>query len=274
MLSASSRAWPMGDDWVLQPKWDGFRLLIAIDARGRVRAWSRHGTSLTARLSELLAPFARVPAGSVFDGELVAIAERASRPVQDFAAVGRAIFGGAPAAAAQLQFVAFDLLELAGEDLRHQPWRHRDLQLREALPASERIRLVRSLPVSAATHDEIVGLGFEGSVLKRPRSLYRPGRNSAWVKHKARHTVAGELVAVRQDHKGQCYAICEVDGGRVVALASTEASEQVGEPVTLVYSRVDADGTLREVRLPPATGSEDRSSPRSAAGAHPSAPLS
>jgi ATP-dependent DNA ligase len=116
MLSASSRTWPTGDDWVLRPKWDGFRLLIAIDPRRRVRARSRHGTSLTARLSELLAPSAHVPAESVLDGELVAITQRADRPVQDFAAVGRAIFGGAPAAAAQLQFVAFDLLELAGED--------------------------------------------------------------------------------------------------------------------------------------------------------------
>lgn len=48
----------------------------------------RHGTSLTARLSQLLAPFANVPAGSVLDRELVSIAERANRPVQDFAAVG------------------------------------------------------------------------------------------------------------------------------------------------------------------------------------------
>jgi DNA ligase 1 len=257
MLSASSRAWPTGEDWVLQPKWDGFRLLIAIDTRGRVRAWSRHGTSLTARLSELLAPFAHVPAGSVFDGELVAIAERTSRPVQDFAAVGRAIFGGAPTAAAQLRFVAFDLLELAGEDLRQQPWRDRDHQLRDALPTSEPIRLIRSLPASPATHDQIVALGFEGSVLKRPRSLYRPGRNSAWVKHKAQHTVAGELVAVRQDHKGQRYAICKVDGGRVVARANIEASEQVGEPVNIVYSRVDADGALREARLAPDTGGDE-----------------
>jgi len=271
MLSASSRAWPTGGDWVLQPKFDGYRLLIHKDARGRVRAWSRHGTSLTARLGELLAPFADVPAGSVFDGELVAIAERAGRPVQDFAAVGRAILGGAAAAAAQLRFVAFDLLELAGEDLRRQPWRDRDQQLREALPASEQIRLIRSLPASPAIHEEIVGLGFEGSVLKRPRSLYRPGRNSAWVKHKARHTVVGEFVAVRQDHQGQWYAICEVDRRRVVARANFEAGERVGEPVTLVYSRVDADGALREVRLASAT--RGRSSSRRATGAHSSAPL-
>jgi ATP-dependent DNA ligase len=274
MLSASSRAWPTGGDWVLHPKWDGFRLLIAIDARGRVRAWSRHGTSLTTRLGELLAAFADVPAGSVFDGELVAIGERAGRPVQDFAAVGRAIFGGAAAAAAaRLRFVAFDLLELDGEDLRDQPWRDRDQQLREALPASERIRLIRSLPASPAIHDRIVGLGFEGSVLKRPRSLYRPGRNSAWIKHKARHTVAGELVGVRQDHQGHWYAICEVDDRRVVARAGAEASEQVGETVTLVYSRVDANGALREVRLAPATEG-DRSSPCRAARAHPGVSLS
>jgi ATP-dependent DNA ligase len=63
--------------------------------------------------------------------ELVAIAERDKRPVQDFAAVGRAIFDGGPAAAARLRFVAFDLLELAGEDLRHQSWRVRDGVYRE-----------------------------------------------------------------------------------------------------------------------------------------------
>lgn len=74
--------------------------------------------------------------------------------------------------------------------------------------------------------------------------------------------MAGELVAVRQDHQGQWYAICEVDGNRVLALANTEASEHVGEPVTLVYSRVDADGALREVRLAPATGGDDRPRPR------------
>jgi hypothetical protein len=36
------------------------------------------------------------------------------------------------------------------------------------------------------------------------------------------------------------------------ALASVSANERIGKRVELVYSRVDADGALREVRLAPA----------------------
>jgi ATP-dependent DNA ligase len=46
MLSTRVTPWPANSDWVMEPKWDGFRLLIAIDAKGRVRAWSRRGASL------------------------------------------------------------------------------------------------------------------------------------------------------------------------------------------------------------------------------------
>jgi ATP-dependent DNA ligase len=102
----------------MQPKWDGFRLLIDIDRAGHVRAWSRHGTSLTARLEPLLACFEAVPADSIFDGELVAIGERESQPAQDFATVTRAVFTGNPAAADRLRFVGFDVLRLGAEDLR------------------------------------------------------------------------------------------------------------------------------------------------------------
>ena len=126
MLSTSARRWPGGGEWVLQPKWDGFRLLIEVGADSRVRAWSRHGTSLTGRLGELIAAFADTPAGSVFDGELVAVSEREGRPIQDFAMVGRAVLRGDVAAAEYLRFVGFDLLALAGEDLRGRQWRERD----------------------------------------------------------------------------------------------------------------------------------------------------
>ena len=131
---------------MLQPKWDGFRLLIEVGADRRVRAWSRHGASLTGRLGRLTAAFEEAPAGSVFDGELVAIAERDGRPVQDFAMVGRAVLRGDIAAAEHLRFVAFDLLALAGEDLRGRAWRERDQRLAEALPVC---RVVRQRQVAA-----------------------------------------------------------------------------------------------------------------------------
>src|SRR5690348_8906767 len=103
MLSTSARRWPEGTDWILQPKWDGFRVLVEAPARGAVRAWSRHGTSLTGRLETILEPLADLPRGTIVDGELVAIAERDRRPVQDFATVQRAVLHGDGEAAARLR---------------------------------------------------------------------------------------------------------------------------------------------------------------------------
>ena len=136
MLGVSARRWPSGGRWVLQPKWDGFRLLIHIGAGGEVRAWSRHGTDLTARLGSLLAPFADVAPGTIFDGELVIVGKRGGRPAQDFAAVTRAVFTGHPVASDRLRFVAFDLLAAAGQDLRPRPWEERDARAKRFLSAT------------------------------------------------------------------------------------------------------------------------------------------
>jgi hypothetical protein len=60
------------------------------------------------------------------------------------------------------------------------------------------------------------------------------------------------LESVRVARDGQVYAVCDVEGRRVAAVASASASERVGAAVELVYSRVDAEGALREGRLAPA----------------------
>jgi ATP-dependent DNA ligase len=69
----------------------------------------------------LTAAFAGAPPGSMFDGELVAISGQGGRPVQNFAAVCRAVLRGDASAAEDLRFVGFDLLALEGEDLRGRP---------------------------------------------------------------------------------------------------------------------------------------------------------
>jgi hypothetical protein len=74
MLSTAGHEWPAGRDWVLQPKWDGFRLLIGVDDAGRTRAWSRSGANLTEGVAALVAVFEGAARGSIFDGEVVAVA--------------------------------------------------------------------------------------------------------------------------------------------------------------------------------------------------------
>jgi len=65
MLATSITEWPEGRGWALEPKYDGYRLIVQIKPCGRVCAWSRHGTSLIEPLRELLGPFGAVGAGWV-----------------------------------------------------------------------------------------------------------------------------------------------------------------------------------------------------------------
>jgi ATP-dependent DNA ligase len=62
--------------WVLEPKFDGWRVIFAVDATAR--AWTRNAHELTERLPELRALASEVDAPVVLDGELVA--GQAERP--------------------------------------------------------------------------------------------------------------------------------------------------------------------------------------------------
>ena len=234
---------------MMEPKWDGFRLLVAVDRNGRTRAWSRRGASLGDRLGSLLEPLAAIPRGSVFDTELVALSSRNGAVVQDFAAVCRAALQADSAAAGKLHLVAFDLLELAGNDVRGLPWTKRRELLRDEFPTGDRLRLIHARPASRAAHDQLVGLGFEGSVLKRPGSTYRPGAQTTWRKYKASHRATATLKALRKGRDGHTYATSDLEGRRVTTIASPQLVELIGQQVELAYSRVDADGSLREVRI-------------------------
>jgi bifunctional non-homologous end joining protein LigD len=255
MLSTAIRSWPEGGDWMLEPKFDGFRVLIEVANDRRVRAWSRRGTDLTESVGDLLRAFDGVPAGTVIDGELVALTERNGRPAQNFAAVCRAVLNRDSQATGLLQYVAFDLLARGGVDRRGEAWQDRRGHLGEVLPTGDRVRQIDCLPATLASHAAMIELGFEGSVLKRPVSCYRAGRHRSWRKLKARHVARGVLESVRVGRDGQVYGICDVDGRHVAAVASSGARERIGEAVELVYSRVDAEGALREVRLAPAVSS-------------------
>jgi ATP-dependent DNA ligase len=234
---------------MMEPKWDGFRLLVAIDKRGRMRAWSRHGASLGDRLGSLLEPLAVAPRRTVFDAELVALSFRDGHVVQDFATVCRAMLQGDAAAATKLHLVAFDLLEAAGEDLRPLPWVKRTELLEESFPTGDRLRLIHTQPASRTAHDKLIALGFEGSVLKRPGSSYRPGRQTSWRKYKATHRATATLRAVRPGRQGDTYAICDLGGRRVTTPGSPRLAALIGHQVELAYSRIDADGSLREARI-------------------------
>ena len=59
-LSAAVRP-PKGDDWLHEPKWDGFRFQMIKDGSG-VRLYSKSGAAYSDRLPGMVEAFATLPA--------------------------------------------------------------------------------------------------------------------------------------------------------------------------------------------------------------------
>jgi bifunctional non-homologous end joining protein LigD len=170
-------------DRLVEPKWDGVRVVATLDG-GRARLRNRNGGDVTAAYPELQAP-PRLRA--VLDGEVVAFDQsgRAS-----FGRLQRRMHVRSPAPGlveeVPVAFLAFDLLWCDGELLVDAPLSQRRGRL-DALALGPPPWVTS--PVLDLAPDALErtgrGLGLEGFVLKRRDSPYLPGRRSpAWAKVK------------------------------------------------------------------------------------------
>ena len=147
---------PQGDDWLHEPKWDGFRFQVIKDG-SQVRFYSRHGAEYTDRLPGMVEAFGKLPTQSaILDGELVLIDPRGAAHFYRLMSQMRT----SSPDESQLMFMAFDLLHQDGVDLR-------------ALPLSERKRDLHRLCRKS-----------RGVVSKRLASRYSGGPSRNWVKTK------------------------------------------------------------------------------------------
>jgi ATP dependent DNA ligase-like protein len=177
-----------GSSYNFEPKFDGWRCLACHRANGRVALQSRHQKSLTTYFPEIAtAVAAQVPAASVLDGELVVYHDGRC----DFAALQRRITGRR-SLASPVTFVAFDLLALAGRDLRGLPYRRRRKRLRRLLdgatPPLALTPATRERVAAQAWLRDYAAVGIEGVVIKHRQHGYRPGRRSSWWKVRSRTT--------------------------------------------------------------------------------------
>src|SRR3970040_2372631 len=73
MLAKLEPELPLGEGWTYEPKWDGFRTVVTVDAAG-VRFVSRDARPMVRLFPEIVHLLAARPAGSfVADGELVLV---------------------------------------------------------------------------------------------------------------------------------------------------------------------------------------------------------
>jgi bifunctional non-homologous end joining protein LigD len=191
MLCSPGRELPAGEDWVLEPKWDGIRAIAHITENGP-RLFTRHGRSHHRRFPRINAALTQLPVGTVLDGELACLQPLADGRVRcRFDCVSAFMVARAPhrpdANGLTVTLIVFDALAVAGADLRAAPWAQRRSRLEELLDGADgAVRLTPVLELNHTLHAALVADGWEGTFAKRTSSRYRCGhRSRAWVKLKS-----------------------------------------------------------------------------------------
>ena len=169
---------PDGDEWMHEIKLNGHRMLMRIES-GKVRLLARNRHDWTGRLPALAAAAARLPVKrALLDGELVALDEAG---VSRFSRLQEALEDEDEEG---LEFVAFDVLHLDGEDLRPLPLEERKARLAERL-SERRVGIGYSRHTDGGGrefYDHACEKGLEGTVSKQRAAPYRSGRSQAWLK--------------------------------------------------------------------------------------------
>jgi len=205
---------PEGDGWAYEPKWDGFRAVVFVDAPfgaapgEEVFVQSRSGKPLSRYFPELSFPAGRY----VVDGEIVAAS---------FGTLGQRIHPAASRIArlaeeTPARFVAFDLLALGDDVLLARSFAER----RGALETVDGLQLTPDARDAAGAqawlHDE------EGVIAKELAAPYLPGERRGMVKIKRVRTIDAVVMGWRP-------------------------GKQAGTVGAIILGLYDGDGRLREV---------------------------
>jgi len=201
--------------WAYEIKWDGMRLVAAVDGpAGSMVLRTTNDLDATARFPELAGlPAAVGPHRAVLDGEVVALDED-----------GRPSFGllqtrmhrlkgspGEPDGPVPISMVLFDLLHLDGEDTTVLPYRDRRRLLEQLVEPGPTWQLAPVTDDGAALLAAAEQQGLEGVMAKQLDSPYEPGKRSRrWIKVKVRRhqeVVVGGWLPGQGNRSGQIGAL-------------------------------------------------------------------
>ena len=211
-LEASPESLGEINGWQLEWKWDGIRLQL-IRREGEIALWSRGEERLDGRFPEIEGAALALPRDCVLDGELLAWRE-GDAPLP-FTALQTRIQRRKPGpktlAEAPVRMLAYDLLELDGEDWRARPLRERRAALDSLLAAMPDPRIAPSPPADAPDWHAAALLretarerGVEGLMLKRAGSPYRTGRRRGdWWKWKIDPLTVDAVLLYAQSGSGR-----------------------------------------------------------------------
>lgn len=180
-------------EWSAEWKWEGIRAQ-AVKRAGSVFLWSRGGELINRAFPELDGAVSRLPDGTVLDGEILPWREEEPLPFGLLQkrigrlSAPRDLLGEVP-----VVFMAFDVLESEGRDIRQAPLRERRDTLESLLARSGAAEKIRLSPVLAdadwedltARRRDCRGVRAGGLMLKHRESPYEAGRHrGSWWKWK------------------------------------------------------------------------------------------
>ncbi|MEM9979655.1 MAG: ATP-dependent DNA ligase [Cyanobacteria bacterium P01_D01_bin.2] len=178
--------------WQAEWKWDGIRAQLIHRAQQHF-IWSRGEDLITHQFPEFSEPIQQLPDGTVLDGEIVSWDGQQPLDFNNLQKrLGRKRVGSKLMAENPVHFIAYDLLEHQGRDIREQPWQQRRQLLKALLKAHSSPYMGYSQPVTFDSFAQLQTLRTqarqhraEGLVLKAMDSPYLVGRKRGyWWKYK------------------------------------------------------------------------------------------
>ena len=172
------------DEWIVEWKWDGIRSQI-IYRNNELFIWTRGEELATDKFPELHFLKSYLHDGTVLDGEIVSFQNGKPLPFNVLQTrIGRKNLTKKILEEAAVTFLAYDILEYNGEDIRTLQHIERRIKLEEvilSIPTNERIQL--SPIVVFSTWQQLRDLHLrarefvaEGFMIKRKTASYQVGR--------------------------------------------------------------------------------------------------
>jgi DNA ligase-1 len=178
--------------WQAEWKWDGIRAQV-IKRADQVFIWSRGEDLVTPQFPEVEAMMATFPNGTVLDGEILCWQDGMPLSFNHLQKrLGRKKVSKKVMAESPVHFIAYDLLEYGGVDIREQELRDRTHSLTTLLAVHTAPNLHQSGSLTFDSFAELAELrqnarqhGAEGLVVKAIDSPYLVGRKRGyWWKYK------------------------------------------------------------------------------------------
>lgn len=252
-------------DWLIEWKWDGIRAQV-LRRRDGVHIWSRGEELITERFPEIVASAQRLPLDTVVDGEILAWGEGGVRPFGELQTrIGRRKLSPKILEQTPVRLLAYDLLEVGGEDVRSQPlWRRRE-QLDQLLAqccadiAVSPLVGAEDWPSASTLRGESRMRLVEGMMLKRADSAYGTGRQrGTWWKWKVEPYSFDGVLVYAQPGRGRRanlltdYTFAVRDGEKLVPVAKAYSGltdSEIGRVDKWIrQNTVERFGPVRSVR--------------------------